>query len=361
MFDARRKDLLRETGLEGAPARLAGRLSGGMRQKLAFAMAMTHTPRLLVLDEPTTGVDPVSRLEFWRLLTAAAGAGAAVVLSTTYLDEAARADAVLVLDDGRVAAAGSPADVLPDLPRPRPRRPHDPGAVAPVVETRAAVRRFGDLAAVDGVDLAVRPGEVVGLLGANGAGKTTLIRMLLGLLRPTAGDVLLFGAPPSRASRRRIGYVPQGLGLWEDLTVTQNLDFTSEAFGVPRPPLDEDLAAVSGDLVRDLPLGLRRRLAFAAALAHAPEVLVLDEPTSGVGPAARAGLWRTVHDAADDGAAVLVTTHFMEEADQCDRLAIMAEGRVVARGAPAELMAGHATFEEAFARLVTVAPAGARS
>ncbi len=140
---------------------------------------------------------------------------------------------MLVLDDGRVAAAGRPADVLPDLPRPRPRRPHDPGAVAPVVETRAAVRRFGSLAAVDGVDLAVRPGEVVGLLGANGAGKTTLIRMLLGLLRPTAGDVLLFGAPPSRASRRRIGYVPQGLGLWEDLTVTQNLDFTSEAFGVP--------------------------------------------------------------------------------------------------------------------------------
>ncbi len=359
-FAARRTDLLRETGLDGAPTRLAGRLSGGMRQKLAFAMAMTHTPQLLVLDEPTTGVDPVSRLEFWRLLTAAARAGAAVVLSTTYLDEAARADAVLVLDDGRVAAAGRPADVLPDLPRPRPRRPHDPGAVAPVVETRAAVRRFGSLAAVDGVDLAVRPGEVVGLLGANGAGKTTLIRMLLGLLRPTAGDVLLFGAPPSRASRRRIGYVPQGLGLWEDLTVTQNLDFTSEAFGVPRPALDEDLAAVRGDLVRDLPLGLRRRLAFAAALAHAPEVLVLDEPTSGVGPAARAGLWRTVHDAADRGAAVLVTTHFMEEADQCDRLAIMAEGRVVARGAPAELMAGHATFEEAFARLVTVVAAEAR-
>jgi len=357
LFAARRERLLGEAGLTAATARLAGRLSGGMRQKLAFAMAMVHTPELLVLDEPTTGVDPVSRLEFWRLLATAAAAGAAVVFSTTYLDEAARADRVIVLDGGRTAAAGPPAEVLPDLPRPLPRRPHATPESAPLLETQAVVRRFGALDAVDRVDLAVRPGEVVGLLGANGAGKTTLIRMLLGLLRPTAGAALLFGAPPSRASRRRIGYVPQGLGLWDDLTVAQNLDFACDAFGVPEPELDEELAAVRGDLVRDLPLGLRRRLAFAAALAHRPEVLVLDEPTSGVGPAARASLWRTVHEAADRRAAVLVTTHFMEEADQCDRLAIMADGRIVARGSPAALMGDDATFEEAFARLVAAGPA----
>jgi ABC-type multidrug transport system ATPase subunit len=352
VLDERRERLLDDAGLTAARSRLAGRLSGGMRQKLAFAMAMVHTPDLLVLDEPTTGVDPVSRLEFWRLLTAGAGAGAAVVFSTTYLDEAARASRVLVLDDGRAVAAGAPAEVLRDLPRPLPRRPHDLGDAAPVVETRAAVRRFGALAAVDRVDLAVRPGEVVGLLGANGAGKTTLIRMLLGLVGPSAGHVLLFGAPPSRAARRRVGYVPQGLGLWEDLTVAQNLEFACDAFGVPQPSLDDQLAAMRADLVRDLPLGLRRRLAFVAALAHDPDVLILDEPTSGVGPAARASLWRTVHDAADEGAAVLVTTHFMEEADQCDRLAVMADGRLVAEGPPARLVAPEESFEDAFARLV---------
>ena len=182
-------------------------------------------------------------------------------------------------------------------------------------------------------------GEVVGLLGANGAGKTTLIRLLLGLLQPDGGAVRLFGAPPSRPSRRRLGYVPQGLGLWEDLTVVENLDFSRDAFGGKGDlVLDDDLSAARATLVRDLPLGLRRRLAFAAALAHAPELLVLDEPTSGVDPLARARLWDTIRSSAEGGAGVLVTTHFMEEAEQCDRLVVMAAGRVVAQGTMAAII-----------------------
>ncbi|GIU98931.1 MAG: Nod factor export ATP-binding protein I [Actinomycetota bacterium] len=201
-----------------------------------------------------------------------------------------------------------------------------------LAQARSVSRRFGDLLAVDRVDLHVERGEVVGLLGANGAGKTTLIRLLLGLLEPTAGAVRLFGAPPSRAARRRIGYVPQGLGLYEDLTPRENLAFARAAFGAGRGSLPEDLAAVADVPVGRLPLGVQRRVAFALALAHDPELLVLDEPTSGVDPLARARLWERIRESAEAGAGVLVTTHRMEEAEQCDRLVVMAEGRVVAAG-----------------------------
>jgi ABC-2 type transport system ATP-binding protein len=219
---------------------------------------------------------------------------------------------------------------------------------APLLSATGATRRFGSLLAVEGVDLEVRAGEVVGLLGANGAGKTTLIRMLLGLLRPSAGEVRLLGEPPSRRTRARLGYLPQGLGLYEDLTVAENLAFTAEAFGgrLEGPLPDPELEAVRGELVAELPLGLRRRLAFAAALGHRPELLVLDEPTSGVDALGRARLWDAIRSAAEGsgqplagapvnreaGAGVLVTTHSMGEAEQCDRLVVMAAGRVVASG-----------------------------
>ncbi len=354
--------LLEQTGLAGADDRLAGRLSGGMRQKLAFALAMLHQPRLLVLDEPTTGVDPVSRSELWRLIAGAAADGAAVLVTTTYLDEAERATRVLVLDGGRAVAAGPPQAVAAALPRPLvPTAPREgdrwTAATAasgvetvatdtvPLAEARSLTRRFGTIVAVDAVHLTVRRGEVVGLLGANGAGKTTVIRMLLGLLRPSAGAALLFGAPPSRASRRRLGYVPQGLGLWEDLSVAENLTFAAAAFGSAPPPLDDELEAARDDLVRDLPLGLRRRLAFASALAHRPELLILDEPTSGVDPQARARLWDTIHEAAAGGAGVLVTTHYLEETSQCDRLVIMAGGRVVAEGPEAAIVGDRRAVE----------------
>jgi ABC-2 type transport system ATP-binding protein len=215
-----------------------------------------------------------------------------------------------------------------------------------LVEARGVTRRFDSFVAVDRVDLDVRPGEIVGLLGANGAGKTTLIRMLLGLLRASEGSISLFGEPPSRATRALLGYVPQGLGLWDDLTVTENLAFAAGAFG-SRPPetLDPDLEAAGGTLVRELPLGLRRRLAFTAALAHAPRLLVLDEPTSGVDPLARARLWDTVHDAAEAGAGALVTTHYMEEASQCDRLVVLADGAIVAAGTVDDIVGGRTVFE----------------
>jgi ABC-2 type transport system ATP-binding protein len=236
------------------------------------------------------------------------------------------------------------------------------GALAECV---AVSRRFGEFTAVDGVDLAIGPGEVVGLLGANGAGKTTLIRMLLGLLPASAGQVRLFGGPPSRQARRRLGYVPQGLGLYDDLTPAENLAFTAAVFGTGRVAADgrpgadgrpsadgrpgadgaeagpaEAVREYGRELVGDLPLGVQRRVAFAAALQHHPDLLILDEPTSGVDPLARARLWETITAAAAAGAGVLVTTHYLDEAGECGRLVIMADGRVVAEGSAAEITGG---------------------
>jgi len=199
-------------------------------------------------------------------------------------------------------------------------------------------KRFGDFAANDAVDLRVDAGEVVGLIGANGAGKTTAIRQALGLLMPTSGTVEHFGRPPSRHTRRRIGYVPQNLGLWPDLTVAENLRFASTAYGCDVADLDDELNEVSDRLAVDLSLGLQRRVAFAAALQHSPDLLVLDEPTSGVDALARSRLWDRILDRAESGVGVLVTTHAMDEAGQCDRLVVLHRGKVVARGSEPEIV-----------------------
>ena len=241
---------------------------------------------------------------------------------------------------------------------------------APLAAATGATKRFGELLAVDRVDLTVAAGEVVGLIGANGAGKTTLIRMLLGLLAPSGGRVRLFGEPPSRRTRARLGYVPQSLGLYEDLTVAENLAFSAAAYGSAGATLEGELAEARDVLVRDLPLGLRRRAAFAIALAHHPDLLVLDEPTSGVDPLARARLWETIRASAEQGAGVLVTTHHLAEAEHCDRLVVLAAGlpvslvgrslrvpgadpdalrRLLAEAAvPADLAQVPASFEETF-------------
>jgi ABC-2 type transport system ATP-binding protein len=349
---ARVAEHLDRTGLTAAHARLAGDLSGGMRKKLGVIAAMLPGPALLVLDEPTTGVDPVSRADLWWLIAQAAAGGAAVLFSTTYLDEAQRAAHVLVLDAGRPLASGTPAEIAAAMPG--VIRAHGPGRhppsggppVAPLAECASVTRTFGPVVAVDHVDLRVSPGEVVGLLGANGAGKTTLIRMLLGLLRTSSGQVRLFGQPPSRLTRRRIGYVPQGLGLYDDLTVAQNLEFARAVFGAAVPPAPELPAALrpfADTEVGELPLGVSRRVAFTQALAHRPDLLILDEPTSGVDPLARARLWETIHDAAEAGAGVIVTTHYMEEAEECTRLVVMAAGRVVAEGTSAGIVGDRRT------------------
>ena len=393
----RRTALLERAALLESQDRLAAQLSGGMRRKLGFSMTMLHEPPLLVLDEPSTGVDPVSRIDLWRLVSEAAAAGAAVVMSTTYLDEAERAASLVVLDRGRVLATG-PLDAVLDafrgrmtldrasgaqgmvlatgtgLPRvlaragrpavrrggdrpgPRGRRHHpvppepqsggnrmtaapaDGAAVPVLLRAEHVSRSFGSTVAVDDVTMHVEPGEVVGLLGANGAGKTTVIRMLLGLLATTTGTVELLGGAPDRERRRRLGYVPQGLGLYRDLTVRENLSFAAKAYGIQPPELPDTLRARSGSLVADLPLGLQRQLAFLSALAHDPEVLVLDEPTSGVEPLAGAGLWDTIHEQAERGVGVLVTTHNMREAEQCDRLLLMSQARLVAQGSQADVI-----------------------
>jgi ABC-2 type transport system ATP-binding protein len=212
--------------------------------------------------------------------------------------------------------------------------------VSAVLAAQGLTRRFGDVTAVDDVTFEVRPGEVVGLLGANGAGKTTTIRMLLGLIAPTDGTAFLLGGVPERETRRRLGYVPQGLGLYTELTVRQNVAFSAQAYAVPPAHLEGALAPVADRLVRDLPRGLQRQLAFVAALQHDPEVLVLDEPTSGVEPLASARLWDRIRAEAERGAGVLVTTHSMEEARQCDRLLLMAQARLVGSGSERDLVAG---------------------
>jgi len=393
-------ELLAAAGLTDARGRLAAQLSGGMRQKLGFCMAILHEPDLLVLDEPSTGVDPVSRVELWALISAAAARGAGVVLTTTYLDEAERAHDVLVLDRGAALLHGTPAEVLAEAPgtvsrvsvatqpsfawrrgrqvhqwHPGPAVPQDTAVVldmedavvaaalehrgdggTPVPEpppatvagcdvllaARGVSCSFGDTLAVHDVSMQVSPGEIVGLIGANGAGKTTLIRMLLGLLDPTKGEVDLVGGPPSRGARHHVGYVPQGLGLYRDLTVGENLDFVAAAYGQPARARGA-LRALSAHLVGEIGLGEQRQLAFACALAHAPALLVLDEPTSGVDPIARTRLWDTIHAQAEAGAGLLVSTHYMQEAEQCDRLILMDRGVVVAQGTTAQIVGSTTT------------------
>lgn len=209
------------------------------------------------------------------------------------------------------------------------------------IDVRSLTKHFGDVVAVEDLSFTVESGEVVGLLGANGAGKTTTMKMILGLLTPTSGEVAITGEPASRVDRRSMGYVPQGLGLWGDLTVVENLSFACAAFGVDVPTLDgTGLEPVSGRRVAEISLGLRRRLAFVIARCHQPQVLILDEPTSGVGPLGRARLWETIHETAESGTAILVSTHYMDEAEECDRVVLMARGREIASGPVTDVIAG---------------------
>ncbi|RBO52014.1 ABC transporter ATP-binding protein/permease [Rhodovulum sp. BSW8] len=381
---ARRIDMLLEaTGLAPFPDRPAGKLSGGMKQKLSLCSALIHDPELLILDEPTTGVDPLSRRQFWDLIdrVRAGMPGMSVLVATAYMEEADRFDWLAAMDAGRVIASGSPAELkaragaatleeafvrlLPDRPAAPPLviRPQNASRGRTAIEARHLTRRFGDFTAVDDVSFTIPEGEIFGFLGSNGCGKSTTMKMLTGLLDPSEGEAELFGQPLRASdieSRMRIGYMSQGFSLYSELTVRQNLALHADLYHLPRDRrqarvdevLDEfDLAPLADRMPWDLPLGQRQRLQLAVAVLHDPQVLILDEPTSGVDPVARDGFWHKLLSLSrDKGVTIFVSTHFMNEAERCDRISLMHAGRVLEVGAPAEIVARHGadSLESAF-------------
>ncbi|KWA18926.1 multidrug ABC transporter ATP-binding protein [Burkholderia territorii] len=378
--------LTRSTGLQPFLDRPAGKLSGGMKQKLGLCCALIHDPDLLILDEPTTGVDPLSRAQFWELIgrIRAARPTMSVLVATAYMDEARRFDRLIAMDAGRVLATGSPGELLERtgcdtleaafialLPDAR-RHGHQPVAIEPfqpdpaagyAIEADALTMRFGDFVAVDHVSLQIRQGEIFGFLGSNGCGKSTTMKMLTGLLPASEGTATLFGRPVAANdvdTRRRVGYMSQGFSLYGELTVRQNLVLHARLFGVPEPDVPArvtemverfGLADALDALPERLPLGMRQRLSLAVAMVHKPELLILDEPTSGVDPVARDDFWRLMIELArNDRVTIFISTHFMNEAARCDRISLMHAGRVLASAAPAELvrLRGAATLEDAF-------------
>jgi ABC-2 type transport system ATP-binding protein len=417
--------------------RLAGRLSGGMKQKLALTSALIAGPALLLLDEPTTGVDPVTRRDFWDALTSLAGGGMSIIVATPYLDEAERCHRVALMERGKIYDIDSPthfrskmgltrlevkveplagaedilskspevedvqrfgdrldvmaanpeaaeedlrqraetnsmriteirrsqptlenafvgqlrkmrgAQVIPSFPNPSPPlNKHDI-----VIGAKDLNKRFGSFQAVKNFQLEIRNGEIYGLLGANGAGKTTAIKIMCGLLDPTSGSVSLLGKSKRLRSaevRSRIGYMSQKFSLYDDLTIGENLDFYARLYGVDERVRDErkqwvlqtaELSEEAGMLTKLLPGGWKQRVAFGAAVMHEPEAIFLDEPTSGVDPLARRAMWRMINEFADRGAGILVVTHYLEEAEQCNRLGFMVAGEIIAHGSPSEVKA----------------------
>ncbi len=389
--------LLDSTDLTAFANRAAKKLSGGMRQKLGLCCSLIHDPDLLILDEPTTGVDPLSRRQFWELIERmrARQAGMSIVVATAYMEEAERFDWLIAMNDGRVLAAGSPADIkartgaatvedafvalMPAQQRAGharltipPRRVID---AEPVIVARNLTCRFGDFTAVDQVSFTIERAEIFGFVGSNGCGKTTTMKMLTGLLPPSEGEALLFGRALDASditSRNRVGYMSQSFSLYTELSVRQNLDLHARLFHLQPPKARARIA----DLIErfgladyidqatlNLPLGIRQRLSLAIAVVHEPEMLILDEPTSGVDPLARDRFWELLVDLSrNQGVTIFVSTHFMNEAARCDRIALMDSGRVLATDTPANLMKarGAASLEDAFISYLEEA-AGARA
>jgi ribosome-dependent ATPase len=378
--------LLRATGLAPFPDRPVGKLSGGMKQKLGLCCALIHDPDLMILDEPTTGVDPLSRRQFWELIESIRGERPemSVLVATAYMEEAARFDWLVAMNEGRVLATGTPAELLertesdtleqafihllPEARRAgyrpveiRPRDPDEAGEVA--IEARDLTMRFGDFTAVDRVSFRIRRGEIFGFLGSNGCGKTTTMKMLTGLLPASAGEAWLFGRevdPHDLTTRRRVGYMTQSFSLYSELTVRQNLIIHARLFGLARAEIAArvqemaerfDLTAIMDTLPAALPLGARQRLSFAVAMIHQPEMLILDEPTSGVDPVARDAFWHTMLQLARrENVTIFISTHFMNEAERCDRISLMHAGRVLVSDTPAAIVAarGAHDLEHAF-------------
>jgi ribosome-dependent ATPase len=384
---ARRIDeLLRSTGLAPFRDRPAAKLSGGMKQKLGLCCALIHDPDLLILDEPTTGVDPLSRRQFWELIDRlrARREGMSVIVATAYMEEAERFDWLVAMNAGRVLAIGSPVELkartgtatlddafielLPEAQRAGhrvltvPPREAEAGG-APAIEAEGLTMRFGDFTAVDNVSFRIERGEIFGFLGSNGCGKTTTMKMLTGLLPPSAGSASLFGSPVDPhdlATRKRVGYMTQAFSLYSELTVRQNLVLHARLFHLPdeqvAPRVTElierfDLREHADALAAALPLGIRQRLSLAVAMVHKPEMLILDEPTSGVDPVARDQFWELLLGISRrQGVTIFISTHFMNEAERCDRISLMHTGKVLASDTPEALKQarGAATLEETF-------------
>jgi ribosome-dependent ATPase len=378
-------ELLDATGLGPFPERPAGKLSGGMKQKVGLCGALVHDPDLLILDEPTTGVDPLSRRQFWALIDdiRAKRPTMSVVISTAYMDEAEKWDWLVAMDAGRVLATGSPAELMrrtktKNLEQcfiallPEEKRmghtelaipPRQRGAAEVVIESRGLTRRFGNFTAVDHVTLSIERGEIFGFLGSNGCGKSTTMKMLTGLLPATEGSAKLFGNSVEAGGmdvRKALGYMTQSFSLYGELTVRQNLALHARLYHIPAARAQArievlverfGLGAHLDALAEDLPMGLRQRLSLAVAVLHEPQILILDEPTSGVDPVARDSFWELLIDLSRrQGVTIFVTTHFMNEGMRCDRISLMNAGKVLACDTPQRLIdqRGCSTLEDAF-------------
>ncbi|MBR0706358.1 ribosome-associated ATPase/putative transporter RbbA [Bradyrhizobium liaoningense] len=384
--EERIRQLLGNTGLAPFADRPAGKLSGGMKQKLGLCCALIHDPDLLILDEPTTGVDPLSRRQFWELIDEIRKdrPGMSVVVATAYMEEAARFDWLVAMNDGHVLATGTPAELLRQtgtdnldaafialLPEEQ-RRDHREVVIPPrandrdddiAIEAEHLTVRFGDFTAVDNVSFRIPRGEIFGFLGSNGCGKTTTMKVLTGLLPASEGDARLLGRevdPKDMDVRHRVGYMSQAFSLYSELTVRQNLELHARLFRLAPDTIDDRVRDMAGrfDLTRvidalpdALPLGVRQRLSLAVAMIHAPDILILDEPTSGVDPVARDGFWQILSDLSrQDSVTIFVSTHFMNEAERCDRISLMHAGKVMISDTPEQIAArrGNGSLEEAF-------------
>lgn len=344
--------------LEPFRNRKAGALSGGMKQKLALCCALVHAPQILLLDEPTTGVDPVSRKELWEILAGLKEQNITIVASTPYLDEVRSCERVGFLYEGGIQGIGSPDEILtqfadifdpPGIERKENSRPNKANDDANVIEVEHLVKAFGSFRAVDDISFSVKKGEIFGFLGANGAGKTTAMHMLTGLNQPTSGTGRVVGFDISteyEQIKRHIGYMSQRFSLYEDLTVAENIRLFAGIYGMKEENIsrktDEllqqlDFAKHRNSLVSSLPLGWKQKLAFSVSIFHNPGVVFLDEPTGGVDPATRRQFWELIYDAAERGITIFVTTHYMDEAEYCDRISIMVDGKIKALGTPDEL------------------------
>ena len=333
--------------------RRAGALSGGMKQKLALSCALVHSPSVLFLDEPTTGVDPVSRKEFWEMLSTLRERGITVVASTPYLDEVRRCDRVAFLEKGRIRGIDRPEVVLEQF-----RDIFNPPGIAHentlakdenVIEVEHLVKAFGTFRAVDDISFSVKRGEIFGFLGANGAGKTTAMHMLTGLNQPTSGTGRVAGydiRTQHEQIKKHIGYMSQRFSLYDDLSVSENIRLFAGIYGMKPQEIKDKTARMleqlqfsehKDDLVSTLPLGWKQKLAFSVSIFHEPDIVFLDEPTGGVDPSTRRQFWELIYQAAARGITVFVTTHYMDEAEYCDRISIMVDGKIKALGTPDSL------------------------